>query len=123
MTESCHAHLENKIVPVRMTSLEASQYLSSLIQHIDFIYIDAAHDTQSVLEDMEAWYPYVSGKRGVICGDDWACQEVKIAVRMFAQKYHVTIYADANFWFLVENGKYDEQSFLHAPASMWNIRS
>ncbi len=116
-----HANLAHQITPVRMTSLQASEYLSHLKQHIDFIYLDAAHDTESVLEDMEAWYPYVSGRRGILCGDDWSWESVKKAVRIFAQKYQVTIYAHQYFWFIVENNQFDERSFLNASHEIWNI--
>lgn len=116
-----HANLTNKIIPIQMPSLKASKELSSLIQQIDFIYIDAEHDTESVFKDMEAWYPYISGKRGILCGDDWSWESVRIAVRNFAQIYNVTIYTGENFWFIVENGQYNELSFLQAPESVWQI--
>lgn len=116
-----HANLTSRIIPVRMPSLQAAVELSDLKQTIDFIYIDADHDTKPVFDDLEAWYPYVSGKRGILCGDDWGWESVRIAVRDFAQKYNVTIYAAHNFWFIVENGVYSEKSFLNTSEDIWNV--
>lgn len=124
-----HASFEKKIIPIRMDSLDASQHLQALKQRVDLIYIDGAHDTQSVFNDLEAWYPYIAGSRGILCGDDWSWKSkenpkifpVKIAVHIFAKKYKATIYAYRNFWFIVENNKYDERSFLNAPESIWKI--
>jgi hypothetical protein len=109
-----HAKLTHKIIPLRMTSLQASKELASLTQMVDFVYIDAEHDTESVLQDMQSWYPYVSGKRGILCGDDWTWESVKIAVKRFAQIHHVSICAEGNFWVIIENGKCNEYTFSNA---------
>ncbi|MBI2352788.1 class I SAM-dependent methyltransferase [Candidatus Dependentiae bacterium] len=116
-----HANLVHKIIPIRMTSLDASQHLSDLKQKIDFIYIDAAHDTESVLQDLEAWYPYILEPKGIICGDDWGCDSVKIAVAIFAQKYSLTIYADHYFWFLKKEDRFKHMSFVNASNTIWKF--
>jgi len=123
-----HAKLTDKIIPIRMTSLEAASYLKSIKQQISLVYIDAAHDTQSVLQDVEAWYPYIAGRKGILCGDDWNWRDKKTnlypiqeALHIFGQKYNLTIYAHENFWFIVENGQYETRSFLHAEESVWAI--
>lgn len=42
---------------------------------IDFLFIDASHDYESVREDLEAWIPHL--KTGsIICGDDWNQEEM-----------------------------------------------
>jgi hypothetical protein len=70
--------LKGVITPARMTSLEgAAQFFDNTL---DFVFIDAAHDYQSVKEDIEAWYPKVK-EGGVISGHDYAYWEgVKKAV-------------------------------------------
>lgn len=45
------------------------QYFADL-RLIDFIYIDAAHDYDSVLKDLEAWWPLTS-EIGVFAGHDY----------------------------------------------------
>lgn len=76
-----HNGLTDKIVPVRMDSLEA---VSVLDVEADMIYIDASHDEASVYKDIMAWYPKLK-KGGLFCGDDygWAgvgYRSVKAAV-------------------------------------------
>ena len=81
-----HAGLTDKIIPLRMDSLTAAPYLSTvLINPSDLIYIDASHDEKSVYDDMRAWHPLIKGY-GVLCGDDWAWVSVQKAVRRFAQE-------------------------------------
>lgn len=99
-----HAGLTDKIIPIKMPSLEAAGYLSSLNETVipDLIYIDASHDTPSVYADLNAWYPYVQG-HGILCGDDWHYFEsVRIAVQQFAKEKELRIEAFGNFWCLVE---------------------
>ena len=50
---------------------------------IDFLFIDASHDYESVLKDLKAWVPWVK-PGGIVCGDDWNlddCLELKGSVR------------------------------------------
>ena len=109
-----HAKLIDKIIPVRMTSLQAAEFLKSECGKIDLIYIDAAHDTKSVFEDLNAYYSYVEGNSGILCGDDWLCDDVKEAVRMFAKNNSLTIFYEYNFWFLKDNS-------LKKSDSVWQV--
>lgn len=52
----------------RMTSLEAAERVDD--GSLDFVYIDARHDRESVLEDLSAWLPKVR-TGGVIAGHDY----------------------------------------------------
>jgi FkbM family methyltransferase len=93
-----------------MTSLEASP----LIPHhsLDFVYIDARHDYDSVMEDLEAWFEKVR-PGGVIAGHDYLDAEcaagsfqVKMAVdRFFADRglaVNCTLFDDPWLTWLVE---------------------
>jgi len=60
--------LKGVITPFRMTSLEGAMEFKD--ESLDFVFIDAAHDYQSVKEDIEAWYPKVK-EGGVISGHDY----------------------------------------------------
>jgi len=90
-----HAGLCNTIIPIRMESLEAARQLDVIA---DVIYIDAAHDTESVYSDIMHWLPHVSIDRGVICGDDWSWASVRKAVEKAAVDLHMEIYTEGNFW-------------------------
>ena len=52
----------------RLTSLEAAERIPDA--SLDFAYIDARHDYDSVLEDLEAWHPKVR-PGGIIAGHDY----------------------------------------------------
>jgi FkbM family methyltransferase len=52
----------------RMTSLEASEHI--LHHALDFVYLDARHDFDSVMEDLEAWFDKVR-PGGIIAGHDY----------------------------------------------------
>lgn len=96
-----HAKLYDKIIPIRMDSLSASQYLADL--KADVVYIDASHDYDSVYADLNAWYPYVKG-HGILCGDDSPHPPIQQALDRFAQEQGLKIIYVENtrFWYLVE---------------------
>lgn len=91
-----HTGLTDKIIPIRMRSLEASQALNV---QADLIYIDAAHDTESVKQDILVWYPHLT-QDGILCGDDWGWATVRAGVVQAAQALGLQIFAVDNFWWL-----------------------
>jgi len=93
-----HAGLTDKIIPVRMDSLEASKTLDV---KADLVYIDASHDTPAVYADMQAWYPHVK-EGGIFCGDDWTFASVQVAVRRFALEHDLKVHGSGNFWQLTK---------------------
>lgn len=52
----------------RTTSVEAAARVADA--SLDFVYIDARHDRESVLEDIAAWYPKVR-PGGIVAGHDY----------------------------------------------------
>lgn len=93
-----HAGLTQQIVPVRMRSLEAAKALDVMA---DFIYIDAAHDEESVYQDILAWHPHLN-LGGTMCGDDWMWDSVRRGVVRAAVILNYRIEAVGNFWFFSE---------------------
>ncbi|MEI8125147.1 MAG: class I SAM-dependent methyltransferase [Parachlamydiaceae bacterium] len=89
-----HAGLTNKIIPVRMDSIEAA---NALDVQADLIYIDAAHDTTSVFNDILAWTPHLK-QDGIMCGDDWSWKSVQIAVIQAAEILNCEVVSSGNFW-------------------------
>lgn len=65
-----HAELTEKIVPIRLKTLDAVDYIREKGIVPDLIYVDASHDEESVYTDLINFYPLVQG-RGILCGDDW----------------------------------------------------
>lgn len=69
-----YAGMANKIVPLRMSSLEAARSIS--VQP-DLIYLDGAHSEEDIYNDILAWYPKLN-KGGILCGDDYAWGDAQI---------------------------------------------
>jgi hypothetical protein len=93
-----HAGLTDKIIPVRMDSVEASRGLRI---KADLIYLDGAHDTESVTRDIEAWLPHLN-EGGIMCGDDWSWDTVRVAVINCAEKHEKQVHVVGNFWVFVD---------------------
>lgn len=89
-----HAQLTRIVDPIRMTSFEASKALNI---RADLIYLDGAHDTASVYQDIHAWYPHLN-EGGIICGDDWLWPTVRAAVVQAAAELNKSVYSSGNFW-------------------------
>lgn len=82
-----HEKLYHKIIPIKMSSLEAAKKISCTP---DLVFIDGSHDYQSVYEDICAWY----NPHGILCGDDYSWGEsksVKRAVDRFAEENNLKV--------------------------------
>ena len=67
----------NYINPLRMDSVEASKCFAD--NSVDFLFLDGAHDYDSVKRDLAAWIPKVK-KGGIMAGHDFGHPPVKQAV-------------------------------------------
>jgi uncharacterized LabA/DUF88 family protein len=73
---------------VRMDSVAAASVIEG---ELDWIYIDAAHDRDSVTRDMEAWYPKLKSG-GIFAGHDYVAKKgfgVIGAVDAFCLKHNI----------------------------------
>lgn len=86
--------LTERVIPVRMESIEASKALNV---QAELIYIDGAHDTASVYNDIMAWYPHLQ-EGGVMCGDDWGWISVQNGVVQAANALNRRVLGYKNFW-------------------------
>lgn len=68
------------IKPVRVDSISASKLYKP--NSLDFIFIDASHDEQSVKADLTYWMPRLK-EDGIIAGDDIGNEGVANAVKWF----------------------------------------
>lgn len=59
---------KNKRCVICDLSLEAAKMFPD--EYFDWIYLDAAHDKESVSNDLKAWLPKLK-KGGIMCGDDY----------------------------------------------------
>lgn len=60
--------VENYYMPIRKPSLEAVYDFKD--ESIDFVFIDASHEYEDVVEDLKAWWPKIK-KGGVLAGHDY----------------------------------------------------
>lgn len=65
---------------------------------VDLVYIDASHDTVSVLADIGAAREACPG--AVLVGDDWLWPSVRVAVEQFARSEGLQVESDENGWCL-----------------------
>jgi predicted O-methyltransferase YrrM len=72
------AGLEGFIKPIKSYSWEASKNFED--NSVDFVFIDADHEYESVVKDIDSWLPKVK-KGGIISGHDYITWKgVKLAV-------------------------------------------
>ena len=81
--------LEDYVVPLPLDSLNAASLMKAREVHPQVIHVDGAHDYQSVLADLRAWWPLLS-VGGVLIGDDYhpsgdTWPEVRAAFHEFFQ--------------------------------------
>ncbi len=96
-----HAGLTDKILPLRMSTLEAIEVFESEGIQPDLVYIDASHIENSLYEELQAYFPLIKG-HGLLCGDDWLWVAVQSVVEQFADENNLHVETNHNFWMLRE---------------------
>lgn len=77
-------HIEpvaDRVETLRMNSLDAAEQFAD--GSCDFVFIDASHEYEDVLDDLRAWYPKVKAG-GLFAGHDYHWPGVSRAVNEFA---------------------------------------
>lgn len=84
---------------IKFFSISASAMFED--EYFDWVYIDANHSYQAVLDDLNAWYPKVK-KGGILCGDDYYLYkwvDVHTAVSDFLKQRKLKLnYVIGNDW-------------------------
>lgn len=86
------------VIPLRMTSVEAAAGFAD--RSLDFVFIDAAHDYDSVSSDLWAWVPKVK-VGGIIAGHDHSHGPIQRALKEQlpkAARYKPENKGDSWFW-------------------------
>jgi predicted O-methyltransferase YrrM len=91
------APIKHKINLIKSDSIEASQTYPD--GYFDIIYIDAAHDYESVKKDILAWLPKLK-TGGTICGDDYTpgWPAVIQAVDEIFDKHTINVVGNQQWW-------------------------
>jgi predicted O-methyltransferase YrrM len=84
---------------VRKSSVAAASAYKS--NSIDFIFIDADHSYESVLEDMNLWYDKLK-PGSIMAGHDYDFEAVQEAVRTFARTMSIDIQQFHAMWYLAK---------------------
>jgi predicted O-methyltransferase YrrM len=97
LSNMIHLNLTEKIIPIRMNSLDAAHTLEV---QADLIYIDGSHEEEDVFNDVCAWSKKLN-PHGIICGDDYDAPYVQRGVDRAAQKLGLTVKSNACFWYIL----------------------
>ena len=82
--------LSDVLTSYKMNSVNASKLYQD--QSLDFIFIDASHTYDNVMDDLNYWYPKLK-HRGIIAGHDYN-NDVKLAVDEFFRNKKIEVYKD-----------------------------
>jgi hypothetical protein len=89
------ASVKHMLNPIRgFSDKSAALYEDS---SVDFCFIDAAHDYESVLKDLTAWYPKIKSG-GTFAGHDYNQSQVAKAVNEFFEKRPETVLSGEICW-------------------------
>jgi hypothetical protein len=93
--------LQERTTPLRNTTTNAYELLSRLKIFFDVVYIDAAHDYESVFLDVEMASRLLK-PGGILCGDDFtAWNSVREAVEQWCQIESQVLYHGQNGWIVL----------------------
>lgn len=85
------AHNLNQVIAAFPgTTRTAADLALRLGSFADVVYVDAAHDFRSVLGDLQDAL-HISGRAGLLVGDDWGWKSVRKAVRVFSKLHRVRV--------------------------------
>ena len=85
----------------RMASAPAAHKFADA--SIDFVWVDAGHEYEDVMADIEAWWPKLKDG-GVMGGDDYPMDGVKSAVEKFFPQHEVGSESGWQWWRVRKRG-------------------
>ena len=86
----------NQIIPLRARSVDGLRRVAEAGLAPDLVYIDADHQYESVLADLETTLALFPG--AAIVGDDWDWDGVRSAVETVARQRNLRIEAEGPSW-------------------------
>jgi hypothetical protein len=103
----CHKRHQQRVIPFPQTSATSALWLRYFGFHAELIYLDASHEEDDVYGDLLAYWE-VLAPGGVLFGDDWSWDGVRLAVLRFAREVGVTYRFSADKWVLDKPGRTPE---------------
>jgi len=112
-----HDELTDIIMPIHMSSIEASHTLDIAP---NIIYLNKGGDAETVYNELSHWY-FNLAYNGIFCGDGWLDTSVQHAIVRFARERNIQVQHDENFWYLSAKQNVFEQAkvFVGSPGSWW----
>ncbi|MEA3207948.1 MAG: hypothetical protein QOE70_1005 [Chthoniobacter sp.] len=95
----CHRGLQKRIVPFPQTSSIAAVWLRKQGITAELIYVDGSHEEEDVYQDLCSYWELLAGG-GILFGDDYAWDGVRLAVDRFAREIGLEIRFLADKWVL-----------------------
>jgi predicted O-methyltransferase YrrM len=93
----CHQGLQERVIPFPQTASTAALWLRMYDIRADMVYIDASHEAEDVYADLTNYWPTVA-MGGVMFGDDYTWDGVRMAVTRFAKDQGRPIRFVADKW-------------------------
>jgi cephalosporin hydroxylase len=103
LANAIHTGNQDIIIPFPVSSIVAANFFFAKGMRADAIYIDAGHQYESVIADLEAYWK-VLRPGGVIFGDDYILGWIGVvrAVHDFAERQHCSVDTSFHHKFLIE---------------------
>jgi len=99
LTNMIVSGVEDKTIPIRLTTDEFFEKAAPVLKDIDLVYIDADHATEAVYKDILNSLNYFPN--AIICGDDWRWESVRKAIGSITCEFlWLKLIAGNNFWIL-----------------------
>lgn len=95
----CHHGFQDRIIPFPQTASTAALWLRYYGIKADLIYLDASHEEEHVYEDLCNYWEILSPS-GILFGDDYSWDGVRLAVDRFAKEQNRKIGFVADKWIL-----------------------
>jgi hypothetical protein len=95
----CHRGHQPRIIPFPQTSATAALWLRYFGITADLIYLDGSHEEDDVYGDCLGYWETLA-PRGVMFGDDWSWDGVRLAVTRFAKEQGREVRFVADKWVL-----------------------
>lgn len=95
----CRHGAKDRIIPFPQTSSTAALWLRRMGIRAPMIYIDGSHEEEDVYADLIN-YRECTSPGGVIFGDDWTWDGVRLAVQRFARENGLAVTHVADKWVL-----------------------
>jgi hypothetical protein len=94
-----HEQCQDLITPFPQTATIAALWFRRYGVSADLIYVDGSHEEEDVYADLVGYWDLVR-PGGVLAGDDWGWDGVRLAATRFAREQGVVVTQLADKWYL-----------------------